>query len=180
MDLPEFLHAYRQFNHNDESLLHLHIDGSNAAITVMKKNSIDRNRELIREHLLLAHASGRLVQEAGHYQLQVTEKSQAVDFNTEQLADVVDYIGLDDVQKLVDVHEHMQSEKVFIQEAEQIGNHLEEVLAQIKRDSLPEGVDLEDADWADAGRYVVWSRAAQQLRKQWLKEKGSRNSQKVA
>ena len=64
----------------------------------------------------------------------------------------MDYIGLDDVQKLVDVHEHMQSEKVFIQEAEQIGNHLEEVLAQIKRESLPEGVDLEDADWADAGR----------------------------
>ena len=180
VELPAFLQAYRQFNHSDEALLHLHIDGSNAAITVMQKNSINRNRELIRQHLLLAHASGRLVQEAGHYQLQVTEKSKALDFNTEQLADVVDYIGLDDVQKLVDVHEHMQSEKVFIQEAEQIGNHLEEVLAQIKRESLPEGVDLEDADWADAGRYVVWSRAAQQLRKQWLKEKGSRNSQKVA
>ena len=180
VDLPEFLHAYRQFNHNDEALLHLHIDGSNAAISVMQKNSINRNRELIRQHLLLAHASGRLVQEAGHYQLQVTEKSKALDFNTEQLADVVDYIGLDDVQKLVDVHEHMQNEKVFIQEAEQIGNHLEEVLAQIKRESLPAGVDLEDADWADAGRYVVWSRAVQELRKQWLKEKGSRKSQKVA
>ena len=180
VDLPEFLHAYRQFNHNDEALLHLHIDGSNAAISVMQKNSINRNRELIRQHLLLAHASGRLVQEAGHYPLQVTEKSKALDFNTEQLADVVDYIGLDDVQKLVDVHEHMQNEKVFIQEAEQIGNHLEEVLAQIKRESLPAGVDLEDADWADAGRYVVWSRAVQELRKQWLKEKGSRKSQKVA
>ena len=103
-----------------------------------------------------------------------------MDFITEQLADVVDYIGLDDVQKLVDVHEHMQNEKVFIQEAEQIGNHLEEVLAQIKRESLPAGVDLEDADWADAGPYVVWCRAVQELRKQWLKEKGSRKSQKVA
>ena len=180
VELPAFLQAYRQFNHSDEALLHLHIDGSNAAITVMQKNSINRNRELIRQHLLLAHASGRLVQEAGHYQLQVSDKAQALDFNTEQLADVVDYIALDDVQKLVDVHEHMQSEKVFLKEAEQIGNQLEEVLAQIKRESLPEGIELEDAEWADAGRYVVWSRAAQHLRKQWLQEKGSRNSQKVA
>jgi hypothetical protein len=80
VDLPEFLQAYRQFNHSDEALLHLHIDGSNAAISVMQKNSINRNRELIRQHLLLAHASGRLVQEAGHYQLQVSEKSKALDF----------------------------------------------------------------------------------------------------
>ena len=180
VDLPDFLQAYRQFNHSDEALLHLHIDGSNAAISVMQKNSINRNRDLIRQHLLLAHASGRLVQESGHYQLQVTNKTQALDFETEQLADVVDVIALDDVQKLVDVHEHMQNEKVFIKDAEQIGNHLEEVLAQIKRESLPMGMALEDADWADAGRYVVWSRAVQHLRKQWLKEKGSRHSQKVA
>ena len=180
VDLPEFLQAYRQFNHSDEALLHLHIDGSNAAISVMQKNSINRNRELIRQHLLLAHASGRLVQEAGHYQLQVSEKSKALDFHTEQLADVVDVIALDDVQKLVDVHEHMQNEKVFIKEAAQIGDQLEEVLAQIKRESLPDGIDLEEADWADAGRYVVWSRAAQHLRKQWLKEAGGRRSQKVA
>ena len=69
---------------------------------------------------------------------------------------------------------------MFIKEAAQIGDQLEEVLAQIKRESLPDGIDLEEADWADAGRYVVWSRAAQHLRKQWLKEAGGRRSQKVA
>lgn len=180
VELPDFLNAYRQFNNSDEALLHLHIDGSNASIAVMQKNSINRNRELIRQHLLLAHATGRLVQQNGGYELKMSDKTEWLNFDTEQLADVVDHIALDDVQRLVSVHEHMQTEQVFVKDAENMGIHLEEVLAQIKQESLPEGIDLEDADWADAGRYVVWSRAAQLLRKQWLQENGRSKPQKVA
>lgn len=180
VELPSFLHAYRQFNHDEAALLHLHIDGSNQAISIMQKNSINRNRELIRQHLLLAYASGRLSPQNDCYQLQIADQVNVLEFSADSLADVVDYISFNDIQALVNEHEHMQGEETFIKNAETITAQLEHVLDEIKAESLPEGVDLDDADWSDAGRYVVWSRAAQSIRKQWLKNNGRKSNQQVA
>ncbi len=45
---------------------------------------------------------------------------------------------------------------------------LDAVLAGFRKQILPEGVDEADADWQDAGRYVVWARAVQQIKQHWL------------
>ncbi|AUZ04312.2 MULTISPECIES: hypothetical protein [Vitreoscilla] len=180
VELPEFLNAYRQFKFDEEALLHLHIDGSNDTIEVMQRNSINRNRELIRQHLLLALITGRLVEESSAYVLNISDTNTALRFETNDLVEVVDYIAFEHIQQLVEANEQMRTKKVFTNQSEALLNQLDVVLNHIKEASLPLGVDLEDADWRDAGRYVVWSRAAHYLRKQWLKPSVNGKKQRVA
>lgn len=180
VELPDFLNAYRQFKFDEEALLHLHIDGSNDTIEVMQKNSINRNRELIRQHLLLALITGRLVEESSEYVLNISDTHTTLRFETNDLIDVVDYIAFEHIQQLVQVNEQMRTKKIFTSQSEALLNQLDVVLNHIKEASLPAGVDLEDADWRDAGRYVVWSRAAHYLRKQWLRPSVNGKKQRVA
>ena len=180
VELADFLNAYRQFKYDEEALLHLHIDGSNEAIETMQKNSINRNRELIRQHLLLALITGRLQESTNEFVLTFDTTDTALHFETTDLADVVDYISFEHIKQLVDLNEQQRAQKFFSEQAPTLLPKLDEVLNVIKEANLPEGVDLEDADWSDAGRYVVWSRAAHYLRKQWLKNSTSGKRQRVA
>lgn len=159
-----FIKAYRQYSQNEESMLHLHIDGNVDSIMNWRQNSVVRNRELIRQHLLLAYVAGNLVPAMGSYRLNLYEG--ALFFKLKSLAELVEHITLHDAQTLVSSNDRLRH--VFAQDAETMQLNLRMALEQIKLEILPENVALEDADWHDAGRYVAWSRAARQLSKQWL------------
>ena len=159
-----FIKAYRQYSQNEESMLHLHIDGNADSIMNWRQNSVVRNRELIRQHLLLAYVAGNLVPAMGSYRLNLYEG--ALFFKLKSLAELVEHITLHDAQTLVSSNDRLRH--VFAQDAETMQLNLRMALEQIKLEILPENVALEDADWHDAGRYVAWSRAARQLSKQWL------------
>ena len=63
-------------------------------------------------------------------------------------------------------HNH-QLHHELTQDAETMQLGLRMALEQVKLETLPKDVALEDANWQDAGRYVAWSRAARQLLQQW-------------
>ena len=159
-----FIKAYRQYSQNEESMLHLHIDGNVDAILSWRQNSVVRNRELIRQHLLLAYVAGNLQPTAGLYRLDMNEG--ALFFKLKTLAELVDQITLHDVQNLVSSNDQLRH--VFAEDAHAMQLNLRSALERIKLEILPQDVAFEDADWQDAGRYVAWSRAAHQLSKQWL------------
>ncbi len=159
-----FIKAYRQYSQNEESMLHLHIDGNVDAILSWRQNSVVRNRELIRQHLLLAYVAGNLQPTAGLYRLDM--KEGALFFKLKTLAELVDQITLHDVQNLVSSNDQLRH--VFAEDAHAMQLNLRSALERIKLEILPQDVAFEDADWQDAGRYVAWSRAAHQLSKQWL------------
>ena len=158
-----FIKAYRQYSQNEESMLHLHIDGNVESILNLRQNSVVRNRELIRQHLLLAFVAGNLKPTAGLYRLNVHEG--VLFFKLKTLAELVDQISLHDVQILMN-HNH-QLHHELTQDAETMQLGLRMALEQVKLETLPKDVALEDANWQDAGRYVAWSRAARQLLQQW-------------
>ena len=164
--LQPYIQAYQHLQQHEEAILHLHIDGNHHHIRVLQKNSIRRNRELIRQHLLLAYASGDLVAQADAYCLNLQQKQ--VCFPQLDLNDVVEHIDLTDMHTLVQQHQQHALD-VIQQNPQQIKSNLRDALLQMQQQTLPKGMRIEDADWQTAGRFVVWKRAAQQLQQRWLK-----------
>lgn len=163
-DFNVFAKSYQQFKHSEESMLHLHIDGNPADILDMQSQSKIRNRDLIRQHLLLAYALGQLVQDDKTYHLDMPKQDNGIQFKNLKMTGLVEQISLVDANNLVEEHQKMANGDVT-----QLNSGLHEALTQIQQETLKPGVDLAEMDWHDAGKYVAWQRAARNLRKEWIR-----------
>ena len=155
--------------------LALHIEGDEALFGQKKFLLDGLNLEFIREQLLRGEVLGAIQASAptgAPQQLVLISLDPSSGTMQEQrlsasdFIQAVDALPIGDLQRLVHTNNHLQqsiSAETFANRAQPI---LEQRLLQIKDLCMPPGLPLEQANWQQAGKYVVWSRAAANVLKQ--------------
>jgi hypothetical protein len=99
--------------------------------------------------------------------LHLGAQTESMVFAVKDLAELVEQIPLPAIRQLLLRHRVLRDEQGWPTHTD-LPKQLDAVLAGFRKQILPEGVDVADADWQDAGRYVVWARAVQQIKQHWL------------
>ena len=160
--------AYRLTMKDDKTLWYWHVDGELASLRVMMAANNVRNRDLIRQQLLLAQACEHLRFEQGQCGLYLENPAEPMVFTASNLTELVEQMPLSAVRQLL-LHNRALRDEQGWPTSVNVSKQLDAVLADFRQQILPEGVDVADADWQDAGRYVVWVRAVQQIKQHWLR-----------
>ena len=161
------LAAYRHAIKDDKTLWYWHLDGEPAPLRALMAANDVRNRDLIRQQLLLAQVCEHLRFEPHQCVLHLGAQTESMVFAVKDLAELVEQIPLPAIRQLLLRHRVLRDEQGWPTHAD-LPKQLDAVLAGFRKQILPEGVDVADADWQDAGRYVVWARAVQQIKQHWL------------
>ena len=161
------LAAYRHAIKDDKTLWYWHLDGEPAPLRALMAANDVRNRDLIRQQLLLAQVCEHLRFEPHQCVLHLGAQTESMAFAVKDLAELVEQIPLPAIRQLLLHHRVLRDEQGWPTHAD-LPKQLDAVLAGFRKQILPEGVDVADADWQDAGRYVVWARAVQQIKQHWL------------
>lgn len=169
MGLQHYQSVYQQHAQHDDVLEWIHIDGTAAQLRHVSVQFGQRNLDLVRQQLLLAKISGHLVCKNGGFELFVGLASglKRHTFITDDLAYLTETIPLRLVKALI--HQNRALREKSVQNEITVWNQkLDAILAEMRALYVPEGMDMADMDWKDAGKYVVWTRSVQNLRKYWL------------
>ncbi|AUZ06428.2 MULTISPECIES: hypothetical protein [Vitreoscilla] len=169
MGLYQYQSVYQQHVQHDDVLEWIHIDGLAAKLRHISLQFGQRNLDLVRQQLLLAKISGHLVRKNDGFELFVNLAGglKRHTFVTDDLAYLTETIPLRLVKALIDQNRVLREENV--QDEITVWNQkLDDILSEMRALYVPEGMDLADMDWKDAGKYVVWTRSVQNLRKYWL------------
>ena len=173
VQMPLCVKAYRSFRDDETAMLHLHIEGNHLDIAALQQKSWNRNRDLIRQQLLLAYASGNLYAKNADVYCLNLQATEAVYFKHLSLNDIVEHISLQDMQSLL--AKHQQEHASLQHQAQRIQTNLKSALRTIQAETLSGGKLPEDASWQEAGSFIAWHRAAKKLQTGWL----SRNDAEV-
>ncbi|UOO89576.1 hypothetical protein LVJ82_00915 [Vitreoscilla massiliensis] len=166
LQMPMCIKAYQSYSHDETALLHLHIEGNNLHIADLQQKSWNRNRDLIRQQLLLAYASGSLYAHNADIYCLHLQATEAVYFKHLSLNDIVDHISLHDMKSLL--HKHEQEYLSLQNQTQLIQSNLKSALRHIQAETLSNGKLPEDASWQEAGSFIAWNRAAKKLQKRWF------------
>ncbi|UOO90867.1 hypothetical protein LVJ82_07870 [Vitreoscilla massiliensis] len=159
--------AYRSCTQEDKSLWYWHVDGEIPVLREALFVAEARNRDLIRQQLLLAQVFNHLYFCKDHYNLNLADGESDISIAANHLAELVERIPLTLVRKVL-LRNRALRDGQNMPALKYMHKQLDMILADFRQHILPAGVDLADADWKDAGRYVVWVRAVQHIKQYWL------------
>ena len=161
------LDAYRHAIKDDKTLWYWHLDGEPASLQALVAANNVRNRDLIRQQLLLAQVCEQLRFESKQCELYLGSQAESMVFAVKDLTELVEQIPLPAIRQLLLHHRVLRDEQGWPTPTDLL-KQLDAILADFRQQILPEGVDVADADWQDAGRYLAWARAVQQIKQHWL------------
>ena len=159
--------AYRGCTLEDKALWYWHVDGEIPVLRESLHAAEVRNRDLIRQQLLLAQVCNHVYFFKDRYSIHLEDGAVDISIAANNLAELVERIPLPIVRKIL-LRNRALRDGQEMPALKYLHKQLDLSLAEFRKQILPEGVDLAEADWKDAGRYVVWVRAVQHLKQYWL------------
>ena len=171
--LKHYYKAYQHATQSDEALLHAHVDGSVKHLRSDAMQLKQRNLDLVRQQVLLAKIAGFVLKTEHGYQLTLRSHQDkpmlSKVFAVADLGQLVEVLPLE-VVKILSEQNRLWRQQVGVMDEAKWHQRLDEILENLRQVYIPQGMDLADMDWQDAGRYVVWTRTIQYLRKYWSNE----------